>query len=257
MLSLFGRRVPAELKTFLLAFAVVDDLGAIAIIALFYTSDLSYLALAGAGAALPGLAALNLGTIRRYAPYILLGVVLWVCVLKSGVHATLVGVALGFALPLAPGPSGRSLAKSAEHGLHSWVSFMVMPLFAFANAGAPLDGFGLDQLLAPLSLAIILGLFVGKQIGVFGFAYLAIRLGLAEAPASASRAQLYGVALLAGIGFTMSLFIGGLAFSDQESQTLVRVGVVSGSFLSRVVGALVLAVVTKKKKKTETENAPS
>ena len=248
VLSLFGSRVPAELKTFLLALAVVDDLGAIAIIALFYTSKLSLFALALAAASLAALIAMNFMNVRRFAPYILLGIVLWVCVLKSGVHATLAGVALGFAIPLAPGKHGKSMAKSAEHGLHGWVSWLVMPLFAFANAGVPLDGFGLDVVLAPLSLAIMLGLFVGKQIGVFGFAWAAVKFGLAEGPRHASWAQLYGVSLLAGIGFTMSLFIGALAFSDPESQTLVRVGVVCGSLLSGVVGALVLTFANKKAK---------
>ena len=248
VLSLFGSRVPAELKTFLLALAVVDDLGAIAIIALFYTSKLSLFALALAAASLAALIAMNVMNVRRFAPYILLGIILWVCVLKSGVHATLAGVALGFAIPLAPGKSGRSMAKTAEHGLHGWVSWLVMPLFAFANAGVPLDGFGLDVLLAPLSLAITLGLFVGKQIGVFGFAWAAVRFGLAEEPRHASWAQLYGVSLLAGIGFTMSLFIGALAFSDPENQTLVRVGVVCGSLLSGIVGALVLTFANKKAK---------
>ena len=251
VLSLFGSRVPAELKTFLLALAVVDDLGAIAIIALFYTSKLSLFALALAAASLAALIAMNVMNVRRFAPYILLGIILWVCVLKSGVHATLAGVALGFAIPLAPGKSGRSMAKTAEHGLHGWVSWLVMPLFAFANAGVPLDGFGLDVLLAPLSLAIMLGLFVGKQIGVFGFAWAAVRFGLAEEPRHASWAQLYGVSLLAGIGFTMSLFIGALAFSDPENQTLVRVGVVCGSLLSGVVGALVLTFANKKAQAAE------
>ena len=242
VLSLFGNRVPAELKAFLLALAVVDDLGAIAIIAVFYTANLSLFALALAGAALAGLVAMNVLNVRRFAPYILLGLVLWVCVLKSGVHATLAGVALGFAIPLAPGPNGRSMAKVAEHGLHGWVALLVMPLFAFANAGVPLGGFGWETLTAPLSLAIILGLFVGKQIGVFGFAVAAIKLGLAQKPASATWLQLYGVSMLAGIGFTMSLFIGGLAFDDQESQTLVRVGVVTGSIMSGVLGSLALYI---------------
>lgn len=242
VLSLFGNRVPASLKTFLLALAVVDDLGAIAIIALFYTSNLSLMALALAALAIGALAALNLSGVRRAAPYVLIGTVLWVCVLKSGVHATLAGVAIGFAIPFKPDAMGRSPAESAEHALHGWVAYMVMPLFAFANAGVPLDGFGIDQLTAPLSLAIILGLFVGKQIGVFGCAYAVVRLRLAEPPAGASLAQLYGVALLAGIGFTMSLFIGALAYVDVEHQSLVRVGVITGSIASGLLGVVVLAL---------------
>lgn len=240
VLSLFGRSVPAELKTFLLAVAVVDDLGAITIIALFYTSKLSLMALGFAFAAGAALFALNLSGVRKFAPYILLGIILWVCVLKSGVHATLAGVALGFAIPLRADAKGHSPAKVAEHGLHGWVALLVMPLFAYANAGVPLDGLDLAQLTAPLSLAIMLGLFIGKQIGVFGFAYGAIRLGLAAPPKEASMAQLYGVSLLAGIGFTMSLFIGALAYADPEHQTLVRIGVISGSLLSGIVGAAVL-----------------
>jgi NhaA family Na+:H+ antiporter len=246
VLSLFGKRVPAELKTFLLALAVVDDLGTIVIIALFYTSKLSVAALGLALDAGIGLLALNISGVRRLAPYILLGVILWVCVLKSGVHATLAGVALGFATPLKPGPSGRSLAKSAEHGLHGWVALLTMPLFAFANAGVPLEGLSLEQLTAPLSLAIILGLFVGKQIGVFGFAYVAIKSGLAELPSKASIMQLYGVSLLAGIGFTMSLFIRALAYADPEHQTLVQIGVISGSLISGVAGAIVLLVAGRR-----------
>ncbi len=246
VLSLFGKRVPAELKTFLLALAVVDDLGAIIIIAIFYTSKLSVAALMLAVLAGIGLFALNLSGVKRFTPYVLLGIVLWVCVLKSGVHATLAGVALGFAIPLQTGRNGKSPAKTAEHSLHPWVSFMVMPLFAFANAGVPLEGLNVELLLAPLSLAIMLGLFIGKQIGVFGFAVASIKLGIAERPTQASMMQLYGVCLLAGIGFTMSLFIGALAYVDPEHQTLVRIGVISGSILSGVVGAVILAFAKKR-----------
>jgi len=180
------------------------------------------------------------------APYVLLGILLWTCVLKSGVHATLAGVALGFAIPLAA-IKGRSLAKSAEHGLHGWVAYFVMPVFAFANAGVSFENFTLAQAFEPLSLAIILGLFVGKQVGVFGVAYGAIRLGLAERPEGTSLTQLYGVACLAGIGFTMSLFIGALAYSDPEHQALVRIGVIGGSLLSGLFGASVLASTVRGK----------
>ena len=246
VLSLFGKRVPAELKTFLLALAVVDDLGAIIIIAIFYTSKLSVAALMMAVLAGMGLFALNLLGVKRFTPYVLLGIVLWICVLKSGVHATLAGVALGFAIPLKVDRNGRSPAKAAEHGLHPWISYMVMPLFAFANAGVPLEGLSVELLLAPLSLAIMLGLFIGKQIGVFGFALASIKLGLAERPTKASMLQLYGVCLLAGIGFTMSLFIGALAYVDPEHQTLVRIGVISGSILSGVTGAIILAFAKRR-----------
>lgn len=246
VLGLFGKRVPSELKTFLLALAVVDDLGAIAIIALFYTAELSLAALLLAAAAAIGLAALNLAGVRRHAPFVLVGLLLWVCVLKSGVHATLAGVAVGFAIPFKRDDDGYSPAEAAEHGLHGWVAYLVMPLFAFANAGVPLAGVGLADLTAPLSLAIILGLFIGKQIGVFGFAWAAIATGLAERPQQASLGQLYGVSLLAGIGFTMSLFIGALAFADPEHQAQVRIGVIAGSLLSGLLGAAVLALSTSR-----------
>jgi len=242
VLSLFGSRVPVELKTFLLALAIVDDLAAILIIALFYTSKLSIMALSLAFLVGFALILLNLFGVKRFTPYVLLGVILWACVLNSGVHATLAGVAIGFAIPLERDEKGRSPAISAEHGLHGWVTYMVMPLFAFANAGVPLEGLNFDLLTQPLTLAIILGLFIGKQVGVFGAAWAAIRFGLAEAPRSASMLQLYGVSLLSGIGFTMSLFIGALAFIDAEHQSLVRIGVIVGSILSGVTGALVLYI---------------
>ena len=245
VLSLFGRRVPAELKTFLLALAVVDDLGAIVIIAIFYTGDLSMLALAGAATAGMALALLNLAGVRRYTPYVLIGLIFWTCVLKSGVHATLAGVAIGFAIPYKPDAKGHSPSEAAEHGLHGWVYLLVMPLFAFANAGVSLDGFGPAALLEPLTLAILLGLFVGKQVGVFGFAYAATRLRLAQAPDGATLLQLYGVSLLAGIGFTMSLFIGTLAFSDAAAMNEIRLGVLMGSTLSALAGVAILLASTR------------
>ena len=246
VLSLFGNRVPSALKTFLLALAVVDDLVAIIIIALFYTASLAVPALIVAAAALAGLFALNLSGVRRAAPYVLIGLVLWAAVLKSGVHATLAGVALGLLIPLSPGPDGRSLAEDMERGLHSWAAFLIMPIFAFANAGVPLAGLSLSDMTQPLTLAIMLGLFIGKQVGVFGMAALAIRTGLAAAPSGASMMQLYGVALLSGIGFTMSLFIGALAFDDPAHQNLVRLGVIGGSLLSGLAGAAVLAAAGRR-----------
>jgi NhaA family Na+:H+ antiporter len=240
VLSLFGSRVPVALRSFLLALAVVDDLLAIIIIAVFYTVDLSTGALVLAGLALAALAALNLLGVRRIGAYVLVGLVLWACVLESGVHATLAGVALGFAIPIAPGRDGHSLLEAMEHALHPWVAFLVMPLFAFANAGLPLSDLSPGQLADPLTLAVLLGLFVGKQAGVFGAAWAAIRLGLARPPEAATLMQLYGVSLLAGIGFTMSLFIGTLAFEDPGHQNAVRLGVLAGSLLSGVCGAIVL-----------------
>ena len=241
VLSLFGNRVPPVLKTFLLALAVVDDLAAIVIIALFYTSSLSLQALAIAAACLALLLWMNLRGVRNGVGYMIVGVVLWAAVLKSGVHATLAGVALGFAIPYARDGHGRSMAADIEHDLHPWVAYLILPVFAFANAGVPLTGLSLDTLLHPLSLGVAAGLFVGKQLGVFGAVWLAVKAGLAVRPDALSWRKLYGAACLAGIGFTMSLFVGSLAFEDVESQNAVRLGVLSGSILSGLLGAVVLS----------------
>ncbi|MGB0659291.1 MAG: Na+/H+ antiporter NhaA [Mangrovicoccus sp.] len=241
VLSLFGKSVPPVLKTFLLTLAVVDDLAAIAIIALFYTSSLSYMALAISGACLALLAIFNLSGVKHGAPYVLLGIILWVAVLKSGVHATLAGVALGFAIPLAPDASGRSLAKDYEHGLHPWVSYLVLPVFAFANAGVPILGLSIEDLTTPLTLAIAAGLFIGKQVGIFAVIRTTAALGLADRPAGVSWQKMYGVCCLAGIGFTMSLFIGGLAFDTAEQVNMVRLGVITGSLASGILGAILIA----------------
>lgn len=240
ILSMLGNRVPGSMKIFLLALAIVDDLAAIAIIAAFYTADLSLPALAVAGLALAALAGMNRIGVRWFGPYVLVGLLLWVCVLKSGVHATLAGVALGFAIPMTRDAEGRAPLITLKYALQPYVAFLVMPIFAFANAGVPLGGLSMADMTAPLTLAIAAGLFVGKQIGVFGLAYGAIRFGLAERPAGVSLAHIYGVSLLAGIGFTMSLFIGTLAFSDVVSQNAVRLGVLSGSLLSGLAGVAVL-----------------
>ncbi|MEL6475793.1 MAG: Na+/H+ antiporter NhaA [Pseudomonadota bacterium] len=257
VLSLFGSRVPASLKVFLLALAIVDDLAAIVIIALFYTANLSVEALGLGALGLAGLLVLNVAKVRQIAPYILVGLFLWVCVLKSGVHATLAGVALGFAIPIKKDENGYSPLITMKTGLYPWVAFLVMPVFAFANAGVPLGGLTWADMTAPLTLAIMAGLFIGKQIGVFGFAVAAMRLGIAKAPEGASLAQIYGVSLLAGIGFTMSLFIGTLAFSDVEHQNAVRLGVISGSLLSGVLGALVLATSGRKMAEKAPASSPS
>lgn len=245
VLSLFGSRVPPILKTFLLALAVVDDLAAIVIIALFYTSELSLMALATAGLLLASLTALNLAGVKRGAPYIILGIILWAAVLKSGVHATLAGVALGFAIPLEPDARGRSMGERYEHGLHPWSAFLIMPVFAFANAGVPLAGLTFADLAQPLTMGVALGLFLGKQVGIFGLVWLAVRAGLAAKPDQVSWLQIYAAALIAGIGFTMSLFIGGLAFEDPAHQNLVRLGVLAGSLTSGVCGAALLAIATR------------
>jgi Na+:H+ antiporter, NhaA family len=241
VLALLGRRAPTSLKLFLLALAVMDDLGAIIVIAIFYTAELSSLALWLATAAIALLIALNRLGVRRLAPYVLTGVFLWVCVLKSGVHATLAGVVLGLAIPLAGSDDQPSPSGQLEHMLHPWVAYAILPIFAFANAGVPLAGVAMDALTAPVPLGILLGLFFGKQLGVFAICALAIKAGLARLPAGASWGQFYGVSVLCGIGFTMSLFIGTLAFPEEAGHGAgIRLGVLAGSLLSAVTGALVL-----------------
>ncbi|CAH1659733.1 Na(+):H(+) antiporter NhaA [Hyphomicrobiales bacterium] len=245
VLSLLGPRVPASLKVFLTALAILDDLGAVIIIAVFYTEGLSGLYLGLAVATLAVLAGLNRFGVMRLAPYLLLGIVLWYFTLKSGIHATLAGVALALTIPLKPSPARPDDVTSPlhrlEHGLHPYVAFLVIPIFGFANAGVPFTGLGLSTLAAPLPLGVMLGLFLGKQIGVVAFGWLAIRAGLADLPARASWAQFYGIALLCGIGFTMSLFIGLLAFPYSEAlQGQTKIGVLAGSLLSGLGGWLLL-----------------
>jgi Na+:H+ antiporter, NhaA family len=245
VLALLGARIPSSLKIFLLALAIIDDLGAIVIIAVFYTADLSLLSLGLALAALAALIILNLAGVTRIAPYALVGIFLWVCVLKSGVHATLAGVALGFAIPLrGRGKEGQSPLAHLEHALHPWVTFGILPVFAFANAGVPLGGLSLDSLLAPVPLGIALGLFAGKQAGVMGFTWIAVKLGLGQLPSGTTWLQFYGLALLTGIGFTMSLFIGTLAFETPEYNVAVRIGVLGGSVLCGIAGYLVLRLAS-------------
>lgn len=241
VLALLGPRVPPALKVFLLALAIIDDLGAIVIIALFYTSNLSLSVLGIAAIGIALLAYMNHRNVTRVVPYLLVGLVVWVCVLKSGVHATLAGVAVALFIPLrATNDEGHSPLKELEHGLAPWVAFGIMPIFAFANAGVSLQGLALSDLLAGIPLGIALGLFVGKQLGIMAFVWAGVKLGIARLPDGVSWLQIYGVSLLAGIGFTMSLFIGTLAFSDPEHAAAVRIGVLAGSILSAIVGALVL-----------------
>ena len=241
VLSLLGKRVPLALKIFLLALAIIDDLGAILIIAAFYTEDLSYVSLALAGLGAAGLLALNLAGVTRSAAYILIGVAVWVCVLKSGVHATLAGVLVGFAVPLKGRTEhGESPLQALEHTLLPWVAFGIMPAFAFANAGVHLGGVGLASLGEPITLGIALGLLLGKQAGILSFVWLGVRLGLCRLPEGVGWPQIYGVACLAGIGFTMSLFIGTLAFEDPVFAAPVRIGVLAGSIASALLGYLVL-----------------
>ena len=241
VLSLLGKRVPMSLKIFLTAVAIADDLGAIVIIALFYTAELSLAMLFGAAVAIAVLIALNLRKITRIAPYMIVGVILWVFVLKSGVHATLAGVAIAFAVPLkARDANGNAPLHQLEHGLHPWVAFGVLPIFAFANAGVSFAGVTLTALAEPLPLGIAAGLFIGKSVGVCGASAVLVRFGLAKLPEGASWCQLVGVAALCGVGFTMSLFIGSLAFEGPEYFTPLRLGVIAGSALSGVTGYLLL-----------------
>jgi NhaA family Na+:H+ antiporter len=237
--ALVGSRAPASLKIFLLTLAILDDLGAIVIIAAFYTENLTFGPMSLASVAILVLIAMNRLGVTRIAPYMLVGVMLWVSVLKSGVHATLAGVVLALTIPMRA-PDGSSPLKHLEHLLHPYVAYFVMPLFAFANAGVSLSGFTPASLLAPLPLAVMLGLFLGKQAGVFLMVWLAVRTGLARRPEGAGWLQIYGVAVLTGIGFTMSLFIGMLSFADPQHAAGVRFGVIAGSILSAVVGFLVL-----------------
>jgi NhaA family Na+:H+ antiporter len=249
ILALLGSRVPTSLKIFLTALAILDDLGAIVIIALFYTSQLNVFALVMAGALLACLFCLNRAGVLRLTPYLLIGAVLWYFVLKSGVHATLAGVALALTIPLRPRNAGQPQARSPlhdlEHALHKPVALLIVPVFGFANAGVSFAGMGLDSLAQPVPLGVALGLFLGKQLGVFGFAWLAIKTGVASLPRRASFTQLYGVALLCGIGFTMSLFIGALAFTDAATVDATKIGVLTGSLASAVAGFLLLRLCGK------------
>ena len=241
VLALLGPRIPSSLKVFLLALAILDDLGAILIIALFYTAGLHWvsLLLAGMGAAV--LLALNRRGVTRLAPYLLTGIFIWVCVLKSGVHATLAGVVVAIAIPLSAKSAGEpTLLEQLEESLHPWVAFAILPLFAFANAGVSLQGLSLAKLIEPVPLGIALGLFIGKPVGIFCATWLAVVSGLAPKPEGASWPQLAGVGMLGGIGFTMSLFIGMLAFTDPAHAAPLRLGVLSGSLLSALAGFLVL-----------------
>jgi len=239
---LLGTRVPASLKIFLTAVAIIDDLGAILVIAFFYTSQLSLVMLGGAAACLVVLALLNRAGVARVDVYIVVGLLLWLCVLKSGVHATLAGVATALFIPLRD-RAGGSPAQALEHGLHPWVAFGVLPMFAFANAGVSLQGVRLAEVLDPIPVGIALGLLAGKAIGVFGSSWLLVKAGLAARPAGASWTQFFGVCVLCGIGFTMSLFIGGLAFEglDPSFETRVKLGVLGGSVLAGMAGALILS----------------
>ncbi|MBL0923195.1 MAG: Na+/H+ antiporter NhaA [Sphingomonadaceae bacterium] len=250
VLALLGSRAPASLKLFLTTVAIVDDMGAVAIIALFYTAELNTMALVSAAIIWLAMMGLNRMKVNILWPYLILAGLLWYATLLSGVHATIAGVMAAFAIPFrrtiaAPDAEDSALHR-LEHALVKPVAFFIVPLFGFANAGVSLEGVGVDSLLQPLPLGIALGLFLGKQIGIFGSVWATVRLGLASRPKDASWAQVYGVSLLCGIGFTMSLFIGGLAFTDTAQGDAVKIGVLTGSLLSAIVGYLLLRLSAPK-----------
>jgi len=239
ILSLLGPRVPVAMKALLLAIAVIDDIGAITVIALFYSGEIKVDMLIGAAFCLAGLIAVNRMRIASGMPYVILTVIMWVFVLKSGVHATLAGVAAGMTIPMVA-RDGTRLLYEMEHSLHKWVAFLVIPIFGFANAGVTLIGLSPAALLEPLPLGIALGLLIGKQIGIVGMAFIAVKAGIASLPEGVGWRKIHGLSLLAAIGFTMSLFIGGLAFEDQAQVDAVKVGVLAGSLIAALSGFFLL-----------------
>ena len=246
ILMLLGTRIPIALKIFLTAVAIFDDLGAIVIIAIFFSHEISLLSIIVAGSALIVAIFMNWFGVIRVAAYVCIGVIMWVAVLKSGVHATLAGVIIAMTVPLnAKDEHGESPLKHLEHTLHPWIAFVILPVFAFANAGVDFSGMSISSVFEPITLGITAGLFVGKQIGVFGAVVLMVGLGLARLPEGCSWGMMYGAAILCGIGFTMSLFIGGLAFGEGEQLASVRLGVIIGSVLAGIAGYLLLRFLTE------------
>ena len=237
VLALLGKRVPVSLKLFLMTLAIIDDLGAIIVIAVFYSSELSGVSLLLAAACLIALIAMNRMGVIKVAPYMIVGLILWVCVLKSGVHATLAGVTLAFCIPLRTKNSETSPLMSIEHALHPWVAYAILPLFAFANAGVSLAGVSLHSFVSHVPMGIAAGLLIGKTLGVFGLTWIAIKTGMAALPAGANWGQVFGVAILCGIGFTMSLFVGSLAFvAGSDYVGMDRMGILTGSILAALIG---------------------
>ncbi|MBE2895079.1 Na+/H+ antiporter NhaA [Spirabiliibacterium falconis] len=247
IMALLSKQVPLSLKIFLLALAIIDDLGAIVVIAIFYASELSSAAMIGAAICISVLFIMNRLKVSSLTGYMLVGLVLWICVLKSGVHATLAGVVLGFMIPLKD-KHGDSPLEHLEHTLNPWSAFFILPIFAFANAGVSLVGISSDTLFSALPVGIALGLLVGKTIGVFGFSYIAVALKLAKLPPEVNLKQIFAVATLCGIGFTMAMFLSGLAFefSGEEINTLSRIGILMGSVSSAILGYILLNIFTRK-----------
>nr|WP_319528708.1 Na+/H+ antiporter NhaA [Pseudomonas laurentiana] len=248
VLALLGKRVPVSLKLFLMTLAIIDDLGAIIVIALFYSGELSSLSLMLAGACLLTLIAMNRLGVIKLGPYMIVGLILWVCVLKSGVHATLAGVTLALCIPLRTRNAEPSPLLNLEHALHPWVAFGILPLFAFANAGVSLAGVTVESFTHHVPMGIAIGLLLGKTVGVFGLTWIAVKTGLAALPTGANWGQVLGVAILCGIGFTMSLFVGSLAFEPGSSEFagMDRMGILTGSILAALIGYAITAMASRK-----------
>ncbi|MBD0679372.1 Na+/H+ antiporter NhaA [Pseudomonas sp. PSB11] len=248
VLALLGKRVPVSLKLFLMTLAIIDDLGAIVIIAIFYSGELSTLSLALAAACIAALIGMNRLGVVKLGPYMIIGLILWVCVLKSGVHATLAGVTLAFCIPLRTKNAEPSPLLTLEHALHPWVAYGILPLFAFANAGLSLSGVTTESFTHNVPMGIAIGLLLGKTVGVYGLTWLAVKTGIAALPQGANWGQVLGVAILCGIGFTMSLFVGSLAFEPGVSDYagMDRMGILTGSILAALVGYAVTAAASRK-----------
>lgn len=248
VLALLGKRVPVSLKLFLMTLAIIDDLGAIVIIAIFYSGELSTLSLGLAAACIASLVAMNRLGVVKLGPYMIIGLILWVCVLKSGVHATLAGVTLAFCIPLRTKNAEPSPLLTLEHALHPWVAYGILPLFAFANAGLSLSGVTVESFTHDVPMGIAVGLLLGKTVGVFGLTWLAVKVGIAALPQGANWGQIMGVAILCGIGFTMSLFVGSLAFEPGVSDYagMDRMGILTGSILAALIGYAVTAAASRK-----------
>ena len=257
IMALLGKRVPVSLKVFLLALAIIDDLGVVVIIALFYTGDLSTTALAVGFAMTAALFMLNAKKVTKLTPYIIVGAILWFAVLKSGVHATLAGVVIGFAIPLKGKKGEHSPLKHMEHALHPYVAFGILPLFAFANAGISLEGVSMDGLTSMLPLGIALGLLVGKPLGIYTFSWIAVKSGVAKLPEGITFRHIFAVSVLCGIGFTMSIFISSLAFGpmNAEFDTYARLGILMGSTTAALLGYFLLHISLPKKSVSVESNA--
>lgn len=249
LISMLGNRVPNSLKIFIITLSIVDDILAVSIIAVFYSGDLSWLSLSLALFGIMFAFLLNRRGVENIAAYMLTLLFIWICVLKSGVHATLAGVAIGFLIPLGKDPKSYSPLRTLETNLHPWIAYLVLPAFVFVNGGIPLTDMQFSQLLTPIPMGIAAGLFLGKALGVFGFAWLTIKLGLSKLPQSATTLQLYGVSTLTGIGFTMSLFLTALAFFQTPYETLAKQGVLLGSISSGIVGIAIILLANRKKQK--------